>query len=327
MVIKNKKTILVTGGSGYIGSHVVRYFLDNNFNVINIDRLIFKHDSSIDLNNNTSYKFYNLDIRNIDEIKNKIKEVDHVVHLAALVGEKACKRDEKETMSVNYEATIKLAKFSLDLGAKSFIFMSTASSYGVQDINQVADENTKLNPVSSYAVSKINSEKDLLDSFSGKMKIFIFRPSTVHGICWRMRFDLIVNHLMKDAYLNNEITVLGPKMWRPLMWVGEPSRIFLNLIRNDEFYKNSEIFNLGVNSENFQKIQIAEIMQKEIFPNLKINIIDKDPDLRSYKVDFSKIEKVLNHKANLTIEDAMKGIFDSLKNKTYEPLSNEYYYN
>ena len=63
MVIKNKKTILVTGGSGYIGSHVVRYFLDNNFKVINIDRLIFKHDSSIDLNKNTSYKFYNLQYR------------------------------------------------------------------------------------------------------------------------------------------------------------------------------------------------------------------------------------------------------------------------
>ncbi len=323
----NKKTILVTGGSGYIGSHVVRYFLENNFNVINVDNLIFKHDSNFNLNKNSNYKFYNLDIRDINSLKKKIKKIDCVVHLAALVGEKACKKDEAETMSVNYNATIELAKLSLELGAKSFIFMSTASSYGVQDIDQIADENTKLNPVSAYAVSKINSEKKLLDSFSNKMKIFIFRPSTVHGISWRMRFDLIVNHLMKDAYQSNEITVLGPKMWRPLMWVGEPSRIFLNLIKNEENYQSSEIFNLGVNSENFQKIQIAEIMQKEIFPNLKINIIDKDPDLRSYKVDFSKIEKVLNHKANLTIQDAMKSIFDSLNNKTYEPLNNEYYYN
>lgn len=322
-----KKTILVTGGSGYIGSHVVRYFLENDFSVINIDNLLFKHNSDIDLNKNLNYKFYNLDIRDLSSIKKKIKKVDHVIHLAALVGEKACKKDENETISVNYDATIGLANLSLELGAKSFIFMSTASSYGVQDINQVADENTKLNPVSTYAISKINSEKKLLDSFSEKMKIFIFRPSTVHGISWRMRFDLIVNHLMKDAYKSNEITILGPKMWRPLMWVGEPSRIFLNLIKNDHLYQNSEIYNLGANTENYQKIQIAEIMREKIFPNLKINIIDKDPDLRSYRVNFSKIEKILNHKANLTIEEAMIDIFKSLKSKKYEPLENIYYYN
>ena len=98
--------------------------------------------------------------------------------------------------------------------------------------------------------------------------------------------------------------------------------IFCNLIKNDDIYKNSEIFNLGVNSENFQKIKIAEIMKKEFFPNLKVNIIDKDPDVRSYKVNFTKIEKLLNQQATLKIEDAMSIIFQSLKNKKYEPLEN-----
>ena len=109
-----KKTILVTGGSGYIGSHVVRYLLENNFNIINIDNLIFQHDANIDLNKNSNYKFYNLDIRDINSVKKKINKIDHVVHLAALVGEKACKRDENETMSVNYNATIELANLSLE---------------------------------------------------------------------------------------------------------------------------------------------------------------------------------------------------------------------
>ena len=151
-----KKTILITGGAGYIGSWVSRFFLNKGFRVIVVDRLSFGPNSLLGLAGNENFIFVKSDIRDFVNYESYLKETSSVIHLAALVGEKACKVNENETNSINFEATKKLAKKSEDLGVKNFIFMSTASSYGVQDINEVADENTKLNPVSSYAISKIN---------------------------------------------------------------------------------------------------------------------------------------------------------------------------
>ena len=140
--------------------------------------------------------------------------------------------------------------------------MSTASSYGVQDVNEIADEKTKLNPVSLYARTKIDSEKSILDNFSEDLDISIFRPSTVYGHSLRMRFDLILNHLIKDAIQKKEIKVFGPEMVRPLMWVGEPARVYSKIIDDETSMYKSQIFNLGYNNENYKKIDIAKTKKK-----------------------------------------------------------------
>ena len=322
-----KKTILITGGAGYIGSWVSRFFLNKGFRVIVVDRLSFGPNSLLGLAGNENFIFVKSDIRDFVNYESYLKETSSVIHLAALVGEKACKVNENETNSINFEATKKLAKKSEDLGVKNFIFMSTASSYGVQDINEVADENTKLNPVSSYAISKINSEKALLNDHSDKMNITIFRPSTVHGDSARMRFDLIVNHLVLDSFKTKKIKVFGPKMWRPLMWVGEPAHVFYLTLNSEEKNIKSQVFNLGSNNENFQKIQIAEIIKNNFEKNLNIEIVNDDPDLRSYKVNFDKISKLLKYKPQKTIEQAIKELFFSLKNNLYNNLDSEIYRN
>ena len=324
---KNSKKILITGGAGYIGSCVSRYLLKKGYKVIVIDKLNFGSESLDDLQDNPKFQFKNCDIRNIELYKDHLKNSQAVIHLAALVGEKACKVNEEETNSINFLATLKLAEASANFGVKNFIFMSTASSYGVQDINQVADENTILNPVSLYAISKINSEKELLNKFSEKLNITIFRPSTVHGTSARMRFDLIVNHLVLDAFKKKQITILGPKMWRPLMWVGEPSRVFHNVLQSEESKIKSQVFNLGANGENFQKIEIAKLIKENFIPELKIDIIDKDSDLRSYKVNFDKISKELDYKPSKKIVEAMGEIFSSLKKNLYSDTNSQKYRN
>ena len=322
-----KKTILITGGAGYIGSWVSRYFLSKGYKVIVVDRLSFGPNSLLGLIGNKNFVFIKSDIRDFLNYESYLKEANSVIHLAALVGEKACKVDEHETNSINFEATKKLAAKSADFGVKNFIFMSTASSYGVQDINEIADENTKLNPVSSYAVSKINSEKVLLNDYSDKMNITIFRPSTVYGDSARMRFDLIVNHLVLDSFKSKKIKVFGPKMWRPLMWVGEPANVFYLTLNSDEQKIRSQVFNLGSNNENFQKIQIAEIIKNYFIKDLKIEIVNEDPDLRSYKVNFDKITNQLNYKPEKTIEKAIGELFFSLRNHLYKDLDSQIYRN
>ena len=145
------KKILITGGAGYIGSHVVDNLLNSNYEILVLDTLIFDNKSLAKHINNKNLKIISRDIRDNKGIDEFFENVDTVIHLAALVGEAACKISEKQTVSINYEATEQLAKISVSKKVKNFIFMSTASSYGVQNVDEIADENTKLNPVSLYA--------------------------------------------------------------------------------------------------------------------------------------------------------------------------------
>ncbi len=319
-----KKNILVTGGLGYIGCHVVNLFLSKGHNVTVVDNILFgSYPLNVFLGNNNFF-FYKTDVRDRKKIEEifKIHKFDVVVHLAALVGEAACKKNVNDTDEINYKATLMLAELSKIHHINNFIFMSTASSYGIQNIDEIADENTKLNPVSEYAISKINSERDLLQKYSEDMNITIFRPSTVHGTSPRMRFDLIVNHLTLDAYKKNEILVLGPKLWRPLMSVSEPSKVFDLVINSENRNIKSQIFNLGSDDQNFQKINIAENLKKNFFKNLKIEIIDKDPDLRSYRVSFKKIKDKLKFDTSRTLTKSIEEIVNFLNyNNEIKPES------
>lgn len=325
MAIKRK--ILITGGLGYIGSHVTALFLKKNYEVSVLDNLLFENNSLLNFIENENFNFYNCDIRDYSQIEDifKTKDFDAVIHLAALVGESACKRNPEETNSINYLATINLAEIASRNNVKNFIFMSTASSYGVQDINEIANEETKLNPVSLYAISKINCENELLNRFHDNLNITIFRPSTVHGLSLRMRFDLMTNHFTADAIRKNEILIFGPEMWRPLMWVGEPARVFDIVLNSDLKKTKSQIFNLGSNHENFQKIDIANVLKTKFFPNLKILIKDLDPDLRSYRVNFDKIKKILNFETEKKIDKAIQDMINYLShNKKVDPYSTNY---
>ena len=108
----------------------------------------------------------------------------------------------------------------------------------------------------------------MLVAFTVAVNPSIFRPSTVYGHSSRMRFDLILNHLVLDAFLKKEIKVFGPEMVRPLMWVGEPARVYKKVIASEDSKFRSEIFNMGYDNENYKKIDIAKVVQSNFFQNI-----------------------------------------------------------
>ena len=326
MDIKNKK-IIITGGAGYIGCHVVEELLKSNYLVTVIDRLSFDTNSLNSVKDHKNLTIIKEDLRNLTNLEAHLNNAEAVVHLAALVGEAACKISETDTISTNYDATIKLCDLARKNKVKKFIFMSTASSYGVQDTSEIANEETKLNPVSLYAKTKIDCENDLLKKFSDDIEITIFRPSTVYGHSSRMRFDLILNHLVLDAFLKKEIKVFGPEMVRPLMWVGEPARVYKKVIESQDSKFRSQIFNMGYDKENYKKIDIAKLVQSKFFPNINMDIIDKDKDLRSYRLDFSKMKKFFNLEPGSDLLNATKIIIDNINSKKYGDLESKKYYN
>ena len=321
------KKILITGGAGYIGSHVVDNLLKENYKIVVLDNLSFDTKSLDKHANNKNLNIINIDIRKYDEIEKYFENVDTVIHLAALVGEAACNVSDKNTISINFNATEEMAKIAEKKKVKKFIFMSTASSYGVQDVKEIANEETKLKPVSLYAKTKIECEQMLLSKFAKNLSITIFRPSTVYGDSLRMRFDLILNHLLKDAYYKNEIKVFGPKMVRPLMWVGEPARVYKMIIKDDTLKFGSQIFNLGYNNENYEKIEIASLVKDKFFKNINLEIVKKDLDLRSYRLNFDKMEKYFNLKPHTDILIESAKIIENFEKELYGDVDHKKYYN
>ena len=322
-----KKKIIVTGGAGYIGCHVVEELIKSNYQVTVIDRLSFDANSLKEIKHDKNLTIIKEDLRNLNNLQSYLDGAETIIHLAALVGEAACKISETDSISTNYDTTMKLCDLARKSKVKKFIFMSTASSYGVQDTNEIANEKTKLNPVSLYAKTKIDCENDLLKKFVDDIEITIFRPSTVYGHSRRMRFDLILNHLVLDAYLKKEIKVFGPEMVRPLMWVGEPARVYKKVIESQDSKFRSQIFNMGYDNENYKKIDIAKLVQANFFQNIEMEVIDKDKDLRSYRLDFSKMKKFFNLEPGSNLLEATKIIVDNITSKKYGDLGAKKYYN
>ena len=306
---------------------MVEELLKSNYLVTVIDRLSFDANSLNSVKDHKNLTIIKEDLRNLTNLEAHLNNAEAVVHLAALVGEAACKISETDTISINYDATIKLCDLARKNKVKKFIFMSTASSYGVQDTSEIANEETKLNPVSLYAKTKIDCENELLKKFSDDIEITIFRPSTVYGHSSRMRFDLILNHLVLDAFLKKEIKVFGPEMVRPLMWVGEPAHVYKKVIESQDSKFRSQIFNMGYDKENYKKIDIAKLVQSKFFPNINMDIIDKDKDLRSYRLDFSKMKKFFNLEPGSDLLNATKIIIDNINSKKYGDLESKKYYN
>ena len=129
--------------------------------------------------------------------------------------------------------------------------------------------------MSLYAKTKIDCENKLLQEYSKNIEITIFRPSTVYGHSTRMRFDLILNHLILDAYSKKEIKVFGPDMVRPLMWVGEPCKsLQKNYFSKDSKFK-SQVFNMVDDNENYKKIFYCKYCSKNFLKTLKLKLLKR----------------------------------------------------
>jgi len=196
--------ILITGGAGYIGSHVVKLLLENTKeDVVVIDSLVTGFQSTIDtLQKIRPFKFIKADLSNWDEIKGifKSNEFDSIIHFAAsLVVPESVENPLKYYLN-NTANTANLVKLANDYGVKKFVFSSTAATYGEPDISEIKDgisEEFPTNPINPYGQSKLFSEKIIQDSAKANpnFKYVIFRYFNVAGASP----DLTIGQKTKDA--------------------------------------------------------------------------------------------------------------------------------
>ncbi len=309
-----KKNLLITGNLGYIGS-VLTPLLSKDHNITGIDIGYFQKCNLKKITNIKNFKQKIKDIRDIK--KNDLKNIDCVVHLAALSNDPMGQFNKKITYDINYKATKKLASLSKKMGVKKFIFISSQSIYGISKETQFLDEyKSKKNPVTAYAKSKMMSEKFLSKIKSKTFQVVFLRPSTVFGASPRLRTDIILNNFILNAYLEKKVVILSDGLpWRPILHVKDLCNVIKNLIEKNYKNINGKAFNIGLKKGNFRVIDLAIKVLKKL-KNIKIEIINShNKDQRTYKVSFKRIYKLCGKNIiKISAEDGINELMKFFKN-------------
>jgi nucleoside-diphosphate-sugar epimerase len=201
-----------------------------------------------------------------------------VIHLAAISNDPSADLNPRLTQEVNFEATVVLAEAARERGIH-FIFSSSCSVYG--DAEGDLTEDAALNPLTVYAVSKVQSEQALTALATADWRPVILRNGTLFGYSPRMRFDLVVNIFALYSTLQNEIRVFGDGLqWRPFLSVQDCARAFAFFAGKRDL---RHIF-YNIAHENLRVVDVADIFRR-LNPRLKVTEVQtQDPDRRNYRV-------------------------------------------
>lgn len=313
---QNMKKVLITGGAGFLGSKLATKLVFDGFNVTVVDKQLYSNNSLDHLIPFSNFNFVFGDVRNKNLMRKLIKNKDFIIPLAALVGAPLCEKNKKLATQTNLEAISYIVK-NVKKSTK-IIIPSTESGYGKTDKNVVCDENTPVNPISHYGKTKLQSEKLVLNRGNS----VVLRLGTVFGISYRFRQDLLVNNLVTRALKDNKLDIFEGHYRRNFISIEDVTNTFAYIIKNFHKFKN-EIFNVGLGDGNVTKIQLANLIKKEI-KNLKIidNKSKKDPDQRDYSVSSKKLEK-RGYKPKVKLSEGIKHLIKYLNKKNY---SNNYNY-
>jgi nucleoside-diphosphate-sugar epimerase len=256
-----------------------------------------------------------------------MRDASAVIHLAGLVGDPACAVDTEFTRHTNIVTTRMAKDIAQSLGVRRFIFASSCSVYGASDVE--VDELGKLNPVSLYAQSKIDSEQELLASRPDDFLVTILRFATVFGHSRRHRFDLVANLFTAQAMTEGLITVIGPEQWRPLIHVRDVARAVVTVLDADPIKVDGQIFNVGDGRLNMTILQLAQVVRHVTskYRDVEISVQEDVDDRRNYVVSFAKIGSVLGYRATTSIEDGVREMAEQFRSNRYQPYRDEIYSN
>jgi nucleoside-diphosphate-sugar epimerase len=305
--------ILVTGGAGYLGSTLVPELLELGHQVTVIDNFIYKQSSLNHVCHKSNFKVIKGDVRIESIMKPLIKEADVIIPLAALVGAPICNQDPVGATTINHDSIIMMLK--LVSNNQLILMPTTNSAYGSGDKNNFCTEESPLNPISKYAIDKVEIEKSLMQHPNA----ISFRLATVFGMSPRMRIDLLVNDFTYRAVYDGFVVLFESHFKRNYVHVKDVSRVFQHALLNHDKMKG-QIYNVGLSEANVSKWELCERIKKHL-PNFTFleAPLGKDPDQRNYIVSNEKLEST-GYKTLFSldngIEELIKG-FTMIKNTKY----------
>ncbi len=315
--------ILIIGNLGYIGPVAARYFRQKypGITLRGYDIGYFMQQYTTDelVGETCLDSQYFGDVRNFKEYA--LEGMDAVIYLAAISNDPMGNAFEQPTFDINYHAAIDIARKAKTKGVKNFVFASSCSVYGLADTAS-RTEMSEVNPLTTYARSKVYAERGLETLAGNDFKITCLRYATACGFSDRIRLDLVLNDFVASAIAGKKITILSDGTpWRPLIHVKDMSRAM-----DWAIHRNTGtpflIINTGSNNWNYQVKELASAVQS-IFSDVEVSINPHaQPDKRSYKVSFDLYEKLApNHQPTIDLNAAVKDLKGGLQKIKFNDIS------
>lgn len=305
----SKKTIMVTGNLGYIGSVMVPVLVEKGCDVVGYDAGYYEDCYLIPAPQSLK-KQIKKDIR--DCTVEDFQGIDYVIHLAGLSNDPLGDFDESLTYEINHKGTMRLARCAKEAGVKRFAYASSQSVYGISDVSKAADEEGEKNPITAYAKTKWLCECELRDLCSDDFVITYLRPATAYGASPNLRCDIVFNAFVAYAYTSKLIEIKSDGTpWRPMSHIRDISAAFAAVLEAPAELVRNQSFNVGTPDNNYTVRELAAAAQSAV-PGCGLTFTGEHTDPRSYRVSADKILTVLKdyYKPQWNIEKGGKELMD-----------------
>lgn len=309
------RRVLVVGGAGYVGSVLTRELLGHGFGVRVLDSLLYGNgDSLAGVAEHEGFEFVRGDVRSPEDVRAAVAGVTDVVLLAALVGDPVCKRNPHLASETNLGGARNLLEASREAEIGRLVFASTCSNYGLRPDNEPASETDELHPLSLYAETKVEMEREILaDTDSLPFTPTVLRVATAFGISPRMRFDLTVSEFTRQLALGDELEVYDADTWRPYCHVADISSAVISVLEAEEEKVRGEVFNVGGDEGNHTKRMIVEAALDALDGNGRVIWSEGGSDPRNYRVSFAKIQERLGFETRHTVAGSIERLIGAIR--------------